>query len=152
MTRLLKIFGILILLLLFFGIPLKLYFNRNTKSYNNQNIYFEHFNVSFSGIVKDKEQVSNGAGIVTLDIITSSVKEYDVRDEYETYLCVIKNDIAEVIMNRLFLIQLDDSLVIDSKRKKMDLFRNSSLKESWDFQLPTNATFFYTFARWKHKL
>lgn len=152
MNKFLKILGVLSFFLIFMIIPLWLYLNRINQSIVSEEKYFDHFDISFSGIVKEKNHVSNGAGIVRLDITKSSIKKYDVRDKYESYLCVIEDDKAEVIMNRLFLIRIGDSLVIDANQKKMDLYRNNLLKESWGFQLPTNSTFFYTFVRWKHEL
>ncbi|TPN83888.1 hypothetical protein [Aquimarina algicola] len=118
----------------------------------NQEKYFREFDISFSGIVKEKIHISNGAGIVTLDVSTSDTDTYDVRNEYKSYLCIIQDKKAEVIMNRLFLIRINDSLVIDSNEKKIKLYRDGLIEECWGFQLPVNSTFFYTFVRWKHKL
>ena len=147
-----KIVGVIIFVILMLGIPMVLYFNSVRNSNQNNKDYFESFNISFSGIVKSKKHISNGAGIITLEVSQSSLEDYDVRDKFETYLCVIKRNKAEVIMNRLFLIKIGDSLVVDSNTRKLNLFRSNTLKESWDFQLPINTTFFYDLVRINHEL
>ena len=58
----------------------------------------EDVNLNFSGIVTDIHEVNgyNGYGIITLNIISSNVKEYDPRNSIEFYYCIIKHGVAEV--------------------------------------------------------
>lgn len=123
-------------------------YNSNSQREN----YIKDFDVSFSGIVKKKKKISNGAGIVYLEVAKTTHPFYDVRKTNKMYLCVIKDGKADLVLSQLFLIEIGDSIVVNSQKKKINLYRNNVLNKEWNLFLPTNTTFFYSFLRKEHNL
>jgi len=144
-----KHFGFIVWLGIISVIPIFLFctFVTNSKPSVDQNAYFENFNLVFNGVVTEKEITSNGAGIVRLDLNESNVNFYDPREKYGNYFCVIKNEKAELVMSRLFLVKIGDSIVVNDSVR---LYRAGKLKEKWKLHLSTSAT--YLFIDSKHKL
>jgi len=56
------------------------------------------------------------------------------------------------VISQLFLIGIGDSIEVDSKDKKISLYQNNILKKEWDFYLPSNTTFFFSFVKKEHHL
>ncbi len=85
------IIGLLFFLALgFFGLP-----SRIKEASNN---YFNNFNISFSGIVlENNEVIEGGVGLIAMNLISDSTLNYDVRNASTMYYCVIKDDKIEVV-------------------------------------------------------
>jgi len=73
---------------------------RETETLNQ--LYFDNFNYSFSGIVTDyyenREGRGNHFGVVTLNLKQSDTDFYDPSDTTNIYFCVIKNEVAKVLI------------------------------------------------------
>ena len=112
-------------LVLFLGIILLIVITSSDKRASKE--YFRDLNLLLTGIVTDKHVVTNGAGMLYVDVKSSTISEYDVRLNAPHYYCVIHNGKADIIEGGLFEIQIGDSIVIDSKNNFFKLFRNKKL-------------------------
>lgn len=124
---------ILIRLSLVFGLFLLILFFAKRKSSKNID-YLKKVNLQLTGIVTDvvKLKQEHGYGIISLDVISSSIKNYDERTSREAYLGIIKGDKAEIVVTFTAIVKKKDSIIIDGINYKV--FRKNKLikKGKWD--------------------
>jgi len=94
---------------------------------NASNTYFKNLNLFLTGIVTDKQVVTNDAGLLYVDVRSTSIKEYDVRAKSSYYYCVIHKSKAEILEGELSFINIGDSVVVDCKIDSIKCFRNGKL-------------------------
>jgi hypothetical protein len=101
---------------------------------NGSNKYFRSLNLELTGIVRDKQVVTNGAGLLYVDVRNTSIKDYDIRANTSYYYCVIHKGKAE-ILESISEIYIGDSIVVDSKIDSFKCFRNGELIRKWRLRL-----------------
>jgi hypothetical protein len=73
---------------------------RETEKLNQ--LYFDNFNYSFSGIVTNYYENRNGRGnhlgVVTLNLKHSDIDFYDPSDTTNIYFCTVKDNVAKVLI------------------------------------------------------
>lgn len=114
--------------------------------------YYKNFDIMFSGIVIEKELINYDWGLITIDLRTSSVEYYDVRDSLARYYCVIRNGKAEIIQYPFSGIQLGDSVSINGKLQEFKLYRNGVLVIETQLPHLTGNDSDYEKAKELHKL
>jgi len=92
-------------------------------------IYFQNLNLRLSGIVEEKQIVTNDAGMIYINVLKSNIHSYDIRNSGKYYYCVIKDNKAEIIEGGLSSIEIGDSIIIDSYSKSFSVYRNGKLVE-----------------------
>lgn len=109
---------VIIIAVLIFGV------NRYTASREKiEQEYLNSFNLRFSGVVTGKVEVESFTGILFVDVKSTSVVQYDVRDSSKVYYCVLKNGKAEIV-ETMDKAEVGDSIVVDGPTKKLKVFRN----------------------------
>jgi hypothetical protein len=110
---------------LFFAITLLIVTIKIDK--DRSSAYFKNLNLELAGIVTDKKVVTNGAGLLYVDVRSTSIKDYDIRASNRYYYCVIHDRKAEISEGGLFEIHIGDSILADSKIDSFKCFRNGKL-------------------------
>jgi hypothetical protein len=108
--RLKLTFGNIIFLSIFFGVFITVIVKLKSgqkRYYKEYKEYFKNFNISFVGKIYDmrkyewRKDLQPGAGpkfnIYFLEILKSSVKNYDPSDTSENFYCIIKDSVAMLI-------------------------------------------------------
>ena len=72
----------------------------------------------------------HGRGILSLEILNSTISCYDVRKKQANYFCIIKNNKAEIYEDNLGYINIGDTIKIDLNKKHknqffMEVYNNS---------------------------
>lgn len=119
--------------ILFLAITLLIVTRKTEKK--TSNTYFNNLNLFLTGIVTDKQVVTNDAGLLYVDVRSTSIKEYDIRANNSYYYCVIHKGKAEILEGGLFEIHIGDSIVVDSKIDSFKCFRNGELIRKWGLRL-----------------
>lgn len=99
---------------------------RNTQN-NRLKAYLENFNCYFSGVVIDKKVIDPDWGIVSLELDSSTVEVYDVRDSSPFYYCVIKEEKAEIIEYGLSDLYIGDSIIVDGIKDEITIYRKGNM-------------------------
>ena len=105
--------------------------------------------VIFEGEVKSKKIIEGNTGIIRLDLISSNIDFYDVRDSQEIYAFVLKDKKCELLTSDMNKIEFNDKIVF--KESMVFLYRNNELVYQWKIIIPNHTNFFRK-ARKYHKL
>ena len=93
----------------------------------DSNEYFKKLNLVLTGIVTDKQVLYSDAGLLYVDVRSTTIPEYDVRSNTAYYYCIIHKNKAEIIEGGLDEIHAGDSIVVNSKIDSVECFRDNRL-------------------------
>jgi hypothetical protein len=101
--------------------------DQDQKKYNIK--YFQNFNVDFSGIVAKKRYLGNSKslGMLLLKNVNSKPKVYDPLDSLDYFYFASYFDRGVLIENKLYKIQIGDSVSYNTKEKVLYYYRNDRL-------------------------
>jgi hypothetical protein len=108
--------------------------------------YFNAFDDYYEGHIYDiVERFETHTCLIFLKIDSSTIQEFDIRDNTKYYHVIIKADTAEIIENIRYgnagesknLIRIGDKIIFDGKLDSMYLYHNGMLIESWKPRIST---------------
>ncbi len=121
------------------------------KTRDNIEAYYSTIDLEFTGLVYEISSKDNTRGMLHLNLVESSVDAYDVRDQESVYLCVIKNDKADLITSGINRVTVGDTIRVDAKARKVQLIRDEVVVDTWTTHM-SNTFFAFYFYRKLHKL
>ncbi len=93
-----------------------------------------NFDVILSGIVLSKDSVGQAYGKILIKKSYSNYSNYDPRDTLRNFICVIRENQAEIIMGHINEVQLNDSVSIDGKNNSFRIYRKFELIKSFEIR------------------
>lgn len=115
---------------------------QETNTYDNK--YFNDLRLNLKGEVLSVEtpRSSNGFGIIRVKVLNSNVKNYDPRDRYRYFYCLIKDSIAELYQLSAKSCNPGDTVIVNTDKREFTLNRSNGEILKWEIILYKND-FFY---------
>jgi len=108
------------------------------KSISQKNVdYLKEVNLRLSGTVYDITELKQGhdIGILSLDLISTSIKKYDERNNRKIYFGVIDGDKAEIIFTFISIIKIGDEIIIKGTDYKVVREGKTIRYGKWDLPI-----------------